>query len=92
MSKTDKDTIGFTFEERQSCPSEDWDVYIYAGVSTESDCDIFGGPPAGVVCPNSLGLHVLSIRAKEEINHRLQTQSVEDVKAYIEGFKKEREE
>ena len=84
--------IEFTFEERESCSPQDWDGYIYAGVSTESDCEIFGGPPAGMVRPNPLGLHMLSIRAKNEINHRLQTQTWKDVQAYIGGLQEEREE
>ena len=92
MSEKKHDPIVFTYEERQHSSSLDWDAYIYAGVSTETDCELFGGPPAGPVEPNPFGLEVLSVQAKDEINRRWETQSVAEIQAYIARVKKEREE
>ena len=89
MSEKNKNMIEFTYEERQQSCSLDWDAYIYAGVSTEIDCEIFGGPPAGPVVPNIFGLRVLSIQAKDEINRRWESQGVAQIHAYIAQVKKE---
>ena len=92
MSETKHDPIVFTYEERQQCSVLDLDAYIYAGVSTEIDCELFGGPPAGPIKANPFGLQVLSVEAKDEINRRCETQSVAEVQTYIAQVKKERAE
>lgn len=81
--------LEYTFEERRLLSICDVDVYIAAGVSTEMDCSVLGYPPAGPVCPNSLGLDVLCIDAMTAINTLLAQGKKEEALRFIrEGKEK----
>ena len=61
--------LQFTFEEQKSlCSPLDIDAYIAAGVSTEIDCELSFGPPAGPIEENPFGLRFLCVSMLQKLN------------------------
>ena len=85
--------LRFTFEEakheRQEGRGVNIDVYMAAGVSTEIDCELGFGPPAGPVYPNAFGLQCLSIRMLDTINQLIEKKQFETIWTLIRNAQKE---
>ena len=85
--KNMSEQLTFTFAELQTISIHDVDVYVAAGVSLELDCCVMGGPPAGSVHPNSLGIDILSVDALKRINLLLMEGKREEAIQWIEQSK-----
>ncbi|MEC7984760.1 MAG: hypothetical protein VX278_06330 [Myxococcota bacterium] len=88
--------LKFTFEEakreRQEGRGVNIDVYMAAGVSTEIDCELGFGPPAGPVYPNAFGLQCLSVRMLNSINHLIEKKQFEKIWTLIRNAREEEAE